>query len=83
MVTKVASELLNSRMRIIPLRLLWKPLRTVDVAASEFFDAKTKNYNLSQKLGTTDRVMTPDALLDLYENLTKNYPIKSIEDPFD
>ena len=55
----------------------------LDVAASEFFDAKTKNYNLSQKLGTTDRVMTPDAMLDLYENLTKNYPIKSIEDPFD
>lgn len=55
----------------------------LDVAASEFYDSKTKNYNLSQKLGTTDRVMTPDALLDLYENLTKNYPIKSIEDPFD
>jgi len=27
--------------------------------------------------------MSPDALLDLYDNLTKKYPIISIEDPFD
>jgi enolase len=55
----------------------------LDVAASEFWDAKNKTYNLSQKLGTTERVMTPDALLDLYDNLTQKYPIKTIEDPFD
>ena len=55
----------------------------LDVAASEFWDATNKTYNLSQKMGTTERVMTPDALLDLYDNLTQNYPIKTIEDPFD
>lgn len=55
----------------------------LDVAASEFYDAKANTYNLSQKIGTTDRVMSPDALLDIYDNLCKNYPIKTIEDPFD
>lgn len=27
--------------------------------------------------------MNPDQLISLYENLVNNYPIKSIEDPFD
>lgn len=55
----------------------------LDVAASEFYDAKTNTYNLSQKVGTTDRQMSPDALLDIYYNLARNHPIVSIEDPFD
>ena len=56
----------------------------LDVAASEFFDPATKSYNLSQKQGTTDRVMTPDQLSDLFASLVERYPeIKSIEDPFD
>jgi len=55
----------------------------LDVAASEFFDSKTNTYNLSQKQGTTDRVMTADALSDLYVNMINKYPIKTIEDPFD
>ena len=55
----------------------------LDVAASEFYDAEANTYNLSQKIGTTDRVMSPDALLDIYADLSSRYPIKSIEDPFD
>ena len=55
----------------------------LDVAASEFFDPKAVTYNLSQKMGTTDRVMTPGQLLDIYEDLASKYPIVSIEDPFD
>ena len=55
----------------------------LDVAASEFYDAKANTYNLSQKMGTTDRVMSPDALLDIFDDLSSRYPIKSIEDPFD
>merc|ERR1712137_848666 len=55
----------------------------LDVAASEFFDPQAVTYNLSQKIGTTDRVMTPGQLLDVYENLAAHYPIVSIEDPFD
>lgn len=53
----------------------------LDVAASEFFqDGK---YNLTQKQGTTDRLLSPTELLDLYEKLAGSYPIVSIEDPFD
>ena len=55
----------------------------LDVAASEFYDAKTKKYNMSQNLGKTDRIMSADELTDLYANLASKYPIKSIEDPFD
>lgn len=55
----------------------------LDVAASEFYDAKANKYNLSQKVGTLDRNITPDQLLDIYDTLSKNYPIVSIEDPFD
>ena len=54
-----------------------------DFAASDFFDPKTGNYNLSQKTGNNDRIMTPDQLISHYENLVNKYPIKSIEDPFD
>ena len=55
----------------------------LDVAASEFFDSKTGKYNLSQKIGKTDRIYSPDELIDLYDRLATKYPIKSIEDPFD
>lgn len=55
----------------------------LDVAASEFYDSKNNTYNLSQKIGSTERVMSPDALIDIYDNLSKKYPIVSIEDPFD
>jgi len=55
----------------------------LDVAASEFFDPKAYTYNLSQKTGANDRIITPDALLDIYDDLSAKYPIVSIEDPFD
>lgn len=42
----------------------------LDVAASEFYDSKTNTYNLSHKTGTNERVLSPDALLDLYDALT-------------
>ena len=32
----------------------------LDVAASEFYDPKTNTYNLSQKTGKNDRILTPD-----------------------
>lgn len=55
----------------------------LDVAASEFYDAEKNTYNLSQKTGANDRIMSPDALLDIYADLAARYPIVSIEDPFD
>ena len=32
----------------------------LDAAAAEFYDAKTNTYNLSQKTGKNDRVMSSD-----------------------
>lgn len=55
----------------------------LDVAASEFYDSKANKYNLTQKVDSKEREMSPDALLDIYDNLSKKYPIVSIEDPFD
>lgn len=55
----------------------------LDVAASEFYDMKANTYNLSQKVDSKEREMSPDSLLDIYDNLSKKYPIVSIEDPFD
>ena len=51
----------------------------LDVAASELVD--NKKYKIMQN--NKNNYMTPDELLDFYVHLVKNYPIKSIEDPFD
>ena len=56
---------------------------SLDPAASEFYDNDSKNYNLSQKSGKNDRIMSPDQLIDIYDNMSQKYPIVSIEDPFD
>ena len=55
----------------------------LDVAASEFYDPAAKTYNFSQKLGTTDRVLSQDDTIKLYQNMCDKYPIVTIEDPFD
>lgn len=56
----------------------------MDVAASEFFaDGK---YNLEFKSGTAapeSAKLTPEALLGVYAEYVADYPIVSIEDPFD
>lgn len=55
----------------------------MDVAASEFY-TKEGNYNLDFKNeNSRAEVLTPAKLSDLYRDLIKNYPIVSIEDPFD
>ncbi|MDA0208284.1 MAG: phosphopyruvate hydratase [bacterium] len=51
----------------------------IDVAASEFYDAKRHRYVLK-----TDRKrLTADSMTDLLESWTKSYPLMSIEDPLD
>jgi enolase len=56
----------------------------MDVAASEFFP-KDKQYDLNfktqPKIGS--QVRSANQLIDLYKDFVKNYPIVSIEDPFD
>lgn len=55
----------------------------LDVAASEFYDPKAKTYNFSQKTGKGDRILTQDQTIKLYKDLCDNYPLVTIEDPFD
>lgn len=54
----------------------------LDVAASEFFDEKTKKYDLGFK-ADKPHTLTGKELADVYLDLVKKFPIKSIEDPFD
>ena len=49
----------------------------LDVAASEFFDAKTKKYVLKKSGGA---VKTSAEMVDWYAELVEKYPIISIED---
>lgn len=55
----------------------------MDVAASEFF--KENHYDLDFKNPASDKSqwLEPAKLADLYRDFIKEYPIVSIEDPFD
>lgn len=55
----------------------------MDVAASEFY--KDGKYDLDFKNENSDKSqwVTPDKLTDLYMEFCKEFPIVSIEDPFD
>ena len=55
----------------------------MDPAASEFFEEKSKKYDLSKKAGTGERIITAEELVEVYAKLSEKYPIVSIEDPFD
>jgi enolase len=57
----------------------------MDVAASEFYDKEEKKYNLDFKNPESDKkhMLTYEELADKYKSLAKDYPIVSIEDPFD
>jgi len=57
---------------------------SLDPAASEFYNAENKTYNFSQKAGgDNQRIFNQEQSVELYANLAANYPIVSIEDPFD
>ena len=51
----------------------------LDVAASEFFDAKTGKYTFHKSDGSS---RTADQMIAFYKDLQKRYPIVSIEDGF-
>ena len=51
-------------------------LLAMDVAASEFYNQKTKKYELASE----GRALTAAEMVDFYENLVNKYPIVSIED---
>ncbi len=50
----------------------------MDVAASEFYNEKTKKYELRKSTGEQK---TTEQMIEWYTNLIKTYPIISIEDP--
>jgi phosphopyruvate hydratase/triosephosphate isomerase len=56
-----------------------------DVAASEFFVAETKKYDLDFKNPDSPDSMkkTADEMIAYYQDWIKKYPFVSIEDPFD
>ncbi|KAK7745507.1 phosphopyruvate hydratase [Cytospora paraplurivora] len=56
----------------------------MDVASSEFYKVDEKKYDLDFKNPESDptKWITYEQLADLYTELTKKYPIVSIEDPF-
>jgi enolase len=49
----------------------------LDVASSEFYDAKTKKYTFKKSDG---RILSGDEMVAFYKELTSKYPIISIED---
>ncbi|XP_062889326.1 enolase 1a, (alpha) isoform X1 [Mobula hypostoma] len=54
----------------------------MDIAASEFF--RDGKYDLDFKSPPNpERNVSHEKLIELYTNFTKNYPVVSIEDPFD
>ena len=53
----------------------------LDVAASEFYN--DGEYDLSWKTGTKDRIMNAEGLCEIFEEISSNFPIITIEDPFD
>uniref|UniRef100_H2YAQ9 Enolase n=1 Tax=Ciona savignyi TaxID=51511 RepID=H2YAQ9_CIOSA len=60
----------------------------MDTAASEFWNADLGKYDLDFKspagdTSNSDRYKTPTELGDVYRSFIKDYPIVSIEDPFD
>ena len=56
----------------------------MDVASSEFYKEDAKKYDLDFKNPDSDpsKWITYEQLADMYQSLSKRYPIVSIEDPF-
>ncbi|CAE6033051.1 unnamed protein product [Arabidopsis arenosa] len=56
----------------------------MDVAASEFYSSdKTYDLNFKEENNGGSQKISGDALKDLYKSFVSEYPIVSIEDPFD
>jgi enolase len=55
----------------------------MDVAASEFYDEKGKQYDLNNKQPGQPNYLTSQQLVTYYVKQIEKYPIISIEDGFD
>lgn len=54
-----------------------------DIAASDFYKEKEKLYDMGKKTNDPKKKITGEKLQEFIESLCKNYPIVSVEDPFD
>jgi len=55
----------------------------MDVAASEFFKNGKYDLDFKNKDSNPDEWLSSSALADLYRSFVRDYPVTSIEDPFD
>jgi len=56
----------------------------MDVAASEFYEEKKYNLDFKNKINPDPKhLLDSDQLTEVYQNFTKEFPVISIEDPFD
>jgi len=60
-----------------------KVMIAMDIAASEFYNEKTKLYDLGWKTKESGKEITGVQLMNKYKQLAEKYPIVSIEDPFE
>ncbi len=74
---KVALDLISKSIEVSGYRVGEDIFVALDAAASEFY--KKNKYLLNDK----KKSLTTDELIDYWGDLIKNYPIISIEDPFD
>ncbi len=74
---KIALDLISKSIEVSGYRVGEDIFVALDVAASEFY--KNNKYILNDK----KTLLTTDELIDYWGGLIKNYPIISIEDPFD
>ena len=74
---KIALDLISKSIEVSGYRVGEDVFVALDAAASEFY--KKNKYTLNDK----NKLLTTDELIDYWGELIKNYPIISIEDPFD
>ena len=74
---KIALDLISKSIEVSGYRVGEDVFAALDAAASEFY--KKNKYMLNDK----NKLLTTDELIDYWGGLIKNYPIISIEDPFD
>eukprot|EP00640_Fibrocapsa_japonica_P000961 CAMPEP_0113952418 /NCGR_PEP_ID=MMETSP1339-20121228/90405_1 /TAXON_ID=94617 /ORGANISM="Fibrocapsa japonica" /LENGTH=854 /DNA_ID=CAMNT_0000961029 /DNA_START=6 /DNA_END=2566 /DNA_ORIENTATION=- /assembly_acc=CAM_ASM_000762 len=60
-----------------------KVVFAMDVAASEFYKDGKYDLDFKNKDGDGSQVLTGEQLMNMYRELASEYPIMSIEDPFD
>jgi len=75
-----ACEVIKETMKYLPYDFGTQVMISIDSAASEFFNDGKYTF---KKNGKDDEIFNSEQLLKYYKDLSTNFPIYSIEDPFD